>query len=134
MRFITYDYFVGTYGGDSVSVSDFNRLVSLASARINHLTYGRAFVLMSKEDPSEEEESNQDKIRMATSAVVDELVYSALTGPVRNGYIIKSESVGSHSVSYEISSKSEQKKALDESVNQIVKDYLAETGLMYMGV
>ena len=134
MRFITYDYFVGTYGGDGVSVSDFDKVVVAASARVNHLTYGRAERLINKEDPNEQEMQYQEKIRLATSMVVDELISDVVATPVRNGFVVKSESVGSHSVSYEVATKSERKKILDESVRCIVKGCLADTGLMYAGV
>lgn len=114
--YITYEYYLGTYGGRHASTKDFTGLEARASSMVNHLTFNRV-----------NGENLTEPIKLAICEIVDGLAKLDETG----GKIITSESVGtSVSMSYDVSQGDpEMKKA-----RSILMKYIGHTGLLYRGV
>ena len=114
--YVTYEYYLGTYGGRHASSKDFTGLEVRASSLVNYFTSNRV------------NESNlTEPIKMAVCEIVDALSKLDATG----GKIVTSESVGtSVSMSYDMSQGDpEMRKA-----KSILLKYIGHTGLMYRGV
>lgn len=112
-----YDYYTDTFGGTLISSTEFYRLSREASAFVNAVTFGRA------EDVTDAD--LLDKIKMAVCAAAD-----LLLSQEKNGGVIQSETVGSHSVSY----AQAQQRSAEAQLTQAVKLWLGQTGLMYRGL
>lgn len=119
-----YLFYVGTFGGSAITSEEFSSLITRVSALIDHETVGRAAAYMELTTPTDEEELIIEKIKLATCAVMEELLSIQNSG----GNVI-SESVGSHSVTYAKSEQLSSSKRLSDSA----KPFLASTGLMYRG-
>lgn len=90
MAYADYDYYVKTYGGSSVSSTDWPAASRDASAFLDILTYGRL-----KGHP----ERVSDEVKMAVCAAAEASArYTAAASSHAAG--VASESVGSQSVSY----------------------------------
>ena len=123
--YATYDYYVETYLGTSISSTDFSRLILRASAAIDRLTFGRVPAIILENTDAE----LIDKIKMATCAVAEEIQTNEKSD---NTDGIASERVGNYSVSYRENSKA----ALTTytKIKKAAKFYLGDTGLMYPGL
>lgn len=113
--YVTYEYYLGTYGGRHASAAAFTGLEVRASSLVNFLTFNRV------------DESNlTDPIKMAICEIVDALEKLDQTG----GKIVTSESVGtSQSMSYDVS----QVNPEIPRAKAILTRYIGHTGLMYRG-
>ena len=90
MDYATYDDYVGIYRGTVLEPTDWPLVCREASALVDQLTYGRLQRVAPVTDP----------VKMAVCAAVESLFQSDKeVQAVSPG--IKSESVGSHSVTYE---------------------------------
>ena len=116
-QYADYDYYINEYKGN-MPETDFDRMSKMASAKIKANTFGRI-----------DENDVQSEVKYCTCVLADSLlVASKIEGK-------SSESVGSWSVSYSDTSKSE----LNETINQIIKEFLSEvytadgTPVLYRG-
>lgn len=136
-----YEFYTDTYFGEVISEADFPRLASKASDFIDYYTRGKAAkapeddeirVLLGKACCAVAEgiKANEEADAIAAKARA-----AALDG---NGEL-KSESVGSYSVSYatsaDYSSRGSGEALRDERAGyaSIVSMYLANTGLLFRG-
>jgi hypothetical protein len=111
MAYVDFTYYTATYGGTLVKSADFIRISSMATAYIDQVTQGK--IAGDVTDP----------IKMATCALMDEL-FKQEKGPE-----IASESAGKESRSYVASGKSNEQK-----LNDVIKMWLSNTGLLYRGL
>lgn len=115
--YVTYEYYLGTYGGRHVSTAAFTGLEVRASSWVNYLTFNRV-----------NEDNLTDSIKMAVCEIADALDKLDLNG----GKVVSSESVAASSVSmsYDVS----QSNPESAKVKSILSRYIGHTGLMYRGV
>ena len=129
MVYVDYSYYTDTFLGNAIAAADFPRLAKRASERVDYLTRQRAAVYFA--------EVGQDPIRDATCAVAEILRESENASALAGNALVKSESVGGHSVSYavpdDIGTQVGQ-TALNARINAAVAQYLGGTGLLYRGV
>lgn len=130
-----YKYYTEVYGGDA-SEDEFRRYAARASAYIDYYTFGRAQAC-----------PQLDGVKMACCALaelycqIETAKKTAAAGIARSlssDGEIKSETVGSYSVTYEGGAESASKAAkLAAESEQMLADtarrYLAGTGLLYRG-
>lgn len=110
MVYADYNFYTGSFLGSDISEADFPRLALRASQFLDYYTRGKA-------------EKNPDLVdlKMACCAVAE--AYSK----AGNKSGIKSESVGSYSVSYA------DEKETSAALVSVARQYLANTGLLYRG-
>lgn len=108
---VDFDFYKNTYGG-KVSETDFPTLEIQAAMTVKYYTFNRVT-------------SSNENVRFAVCDLVDYLYQLKQTG----GKEISSESVSTHSVSYVV----DEKNTVDKKKKDIIKKYLAHTGLMYRG-
>lgn len=108
--YVDYNFYKNTYKG-KVSSIDFPRLEIQANSIVDLYTFNRI------KEPDQ-------KVKFAVCELVDYLKTIEDIG----GKEIAQESVGGHSVTYKVVKTAEQKQY------EIVKKYLAHTGLLYRGV
>jgi len=114
--YVTYEYYLGTYGGRHASTVAFPGLEVRASSLVNYLTTNRVT-----------EDTLTEPIKMAVCEIVDALEKLDQT----DGRVITSESVGtSQSMSYDVSKTSPELTR----AKSILMRYIGHTGLMYRGV
>ncbi len=113
-----YEFYKDTFGGTMISESEFTRLMIIASAYVDKITFNRAMEI-SEDDPT---------YRLLKLAACD--IAEVLKREDEGGEI-QSESVGSYSVSY--ADTPTKKLSLEEKIIQAGKRYLGNTGLMYRG-
>ena len=115
-----YAYYSTTYLGTAITSAAFPQLALRASAIIDQLTFQLA---------SEQTDTDIiDLIKMATCAVAEQMKVVNDSGDVGG---IKSESVGSHSVTY--AENSESMKTVGQKYTDAAALYLISTNLMYRG-
>ena len=85
-------FYTDTYGGTAIASADFSTLAIRASHQIDFLTFDRAAEVISDDDDVDLVEA----VQLATCAVA-EVLYEIQNG-AQTG--IKSESVGSHAVTF----------------------------------
>lgn len=120
-----YSFYMNNYYGSAISEIEFNRLSARASAFLDYYTRGKA-------------KNNADlpALKMACCAIAEQYKQAddILTSAEQSGSGIKSESVGSYSVTYQAAA---EKISSAESVKNmsaaIARQYLADTGLLYRG-
>ena len=128
MVYVDYSYYTDTYLGNAIAAADFPRLAKRASERVDYLTRQRAAAYF---------EEHPDPIRDATCAVAEILHEGEAASALAGNALVKSESVGGHSVSYaapEDSGTQAGQAALNARINAAVAQYLGGTGLLYRGV
>lgn len=121
--YATYEYYTDTFLGTAItSESSFNRLALRASAYIDQMTFHRA------EDVTDEDDL--DSLAMANCAVAEEIQSVEQEGS-QGG--IKSESVGSHSVTYADSNI--KTLSLEKRYENVARLYLENTNgnLLFKG-
>lgn len=118
--YVTYTYYTNTFLGTAIASASFAQLALRASAVIDSITFNRA--------GSETDADTVDAIRMATCAVAEKL---QLLGSDEGNGGIKSESIGSNSVTYQDGSWSTWSYA--KKLANAASLYLAATGLMFKG-
>lgn len=132
---INYQYYTDTYGGTDVTASEWLYYSNQAINKINYLTFNKAsqeFGQYTNEISnaicavSERLKSHDTKVKAMQKSDLDTL---------NRG--VKSETVKSHSKTYETSAADAESKLTNESNQQIakvVREYLLPTGLLYRGL
>ena len=118
-------FYKNTFLGVAIADADFPRLALRASAMIDQQTFDRASDVITAGIDLDLIE----KIKFATCALAEEMQDIDLSGGVAG---IKSESVGSHSVTY--ADGASVTFTTDERIQNVARIYLGNTGLMYRGV
>lgn len=137
MAYADYEYYKDTYLGAAIQEDDFSRLALRASSYLDYYTQGRSA-----------HNSDLEALKMACCALAEQyqtietaqkaaqksLSYAAET----DGAEVSSESVGSWSKSYQSGGASATAAAgamtaYNQTLADIVKKYLAGTGLLYRG-
>lgn len=127
--YVTYEYYTTTYGGSTISSTDFNKYERKARVFIDNVTFNRlqlnnALVIGSVQDAICEIMECNYKIDLKETET--------------DGNIISSETVDGHSVTYAIADTEKNtidKKQLNKvKYYNIAKEYLGNTGLLYRGI
>jgi hypothetical protein len=119
-----YTYYSGTFLGTAIASADFARLALRASEIIDQITFNRtAAIVLAATDTA-----TIDLIKMATCAVAETYQTNEADG---SGGGIKSESIGSNSVTYVDGAKATLSDMVRLSRAAVL--YLDSTGLMYRG-
>ena len=124
--YATYTYYTNTYLGTLIASADFARLALRASAQIDRVTFDRVAAIVT----AATDIATIDKITMATCNVAETLqaIDAAELSGVDN---VKSESVGSYSVSYATIGRDSSVNASE--VQEAAALYLMSTGLLFRG-
>ncbi len=120
-----YDFYKNNYFGNAIPETEFKRFSARASAFLDYYTRGKA-------------KNNVDllPLKMACCAIAEQYKQAEdmQASAAQSGSGIKSESVGSYSVTYQTAA---EKASAAESVKNmsaaIAQQYLANTGLLYRG-
>ena len=118
-----YTFYTTTFLGSLIASADFAQKALRASEEIDRLTFNRAATVISDDDDAD----LVALIKMATCAVAETL-QTIETGSSDS---IKSESVGSHSVTY--GDSSDAALTNNQRKEKAARTYLGGTGLMYRG-
>lgn len=120
-----YSFYKDDYFGNAISETEFNRLSARASAFLDYYTRGKA-------------KNNADltALKMACCAIAEQYKQAeemqASAGNSGSG--IKSESVGSYSVTYQTAAEAvSSAESVKNTAAAIAQQYLADTGLLYRG-
>lgn len=132
---INYQYYTDTYGGSEITSDKWLYFSNKAKAKINYLTFNKA---------SQEFNQFTNEISNAICAIAEliqsyELKLKATQesdlATLKRG--IKSETVKSHSKTYEVSRadiESNLSNASNQQIAKVVREYLLPTGLLYRGL
>ena len=121
MIYVNYDYYASTFYGNKIVEKDFPRYALRASQFLDYYTHGKA-----------KDNAGLDAIKMACCDVAE--CFFAGDFAVNSSKGVKSESVGSYSVSYETGKeKIETAQATRAECAAVAREYLADTGLLYRG-
>jgi hypothetical protein len=118
--YVDFTYYSTTYLGTAITEAAFPQLALRASAIIDNLTFQQA--------ADQTDADVIDLIKMATCAVAETMQTINDNGEVGG---IKSESVGSHSVTY--ADNAETMKSISQKYSDSAATYLISTNLMYRG-
>lgn len=133
INYTDYDFYKGIYKGN-MPESDFNRLVTRASAEVRRNIFDRDIT------------NHEEEVQMATCYVADTLLKieqldakkDKLVSSNASDKIISSESVGDLSRTFaNTSNLAELEKEISNQKNKIIEDIrlcLLHTGLLYRGV
>lgn len=126
MVYADYNFYVTSFLGSSIREEDFPRLALRASQFIDYYTLGKSRNFPELED-----------IKMACCAIAEkyQIVEMAQRSAVKRLHEdVKSESVGSYSVSYQTANEKAQAVSNAQSeVAATARQYLVGTGLLYRG-
>ena len=127
MIYADYSFYTESFYGTAIEKSDFNRLALRASQFLDYYTQGKA-----------KDNAALEAVKMACCAIAERvaIVESANVAAVKSvsGNGLKSESVGSYSVSYETASERiSAAEGAKEGYAAIAREYLVNTGLLYRG-
>lgn len=137
--YASYEFYTDVFYGNEIAAADFPRLASRASDFIDYYTRNKAaaateqwiVTALSKCCCALAERMQIDERSRLIAAQTTAEAVSSGSGE------IKSETVGSHSVSYttgaDYASDSNAEKAQNEAYASICLRYLANTGLLYRG-
>lgn len=121
MIYADYSFYVGSFYGNSIKEVDFPRLALKASQFLDYYTRGKAT-----------DYADKDAVKMACCAIAEQVALNEAGNTAYSG--VKSESVGSYSVSYETAvEKISTAKAARAAYAATAMEYLAGTGLLYRG-
>ncbi len=126
MVYADYTFYSNDFLGSSISEMDFPRLALRASQFLDYYTLGK-----SRKTP------DLENLKMACCAIAEkyQIIEKAQRSAVESlDGDVKSESVGSYSVSYQTAS--EKAQAVINAQNEVVataRQYLVGTGLLYRG-
>lgn len=120
-----YRFYTNEYFGNLITFDEFERLSARASAFLDYYTRGKA-------------KNNADlyALKMACCAIAEQQkqIESTAENTAQSGNGIKSESVGSYSVTYQTAAeKASAAEAARLTFASIARQYLADTGLLYRG-
>lgn len=133
-KLTTYEFYKGTYYGDTIEESAFPKWLSRATDKLIHLTCGNII-----------EESGREydmRIQKATCALMDllfEIDKATKTATAKDDSNVKSKSSGGESITFGdaqtlVTKVLSDKTAQDRLMYDTVKEYLSGTGLLYAGV
>ncbi len=132
MVYADYNFYKTEYLGNSIKEEDFDRLALRASQFLDYYTMGKAKNAVGLEN-----------LKMACCAIADkyQVIENAQKAAEENfadGGSLKSESVGSYSVSYQTASEkataaATSAESAEKSLAATARLYLVGTGLLYRG-
>lgn len=128
MVYADYTFYTSSFRGSAIGEADFPRLALRASQFLDYYTMGKA-----KNFPELE------NLKMACCAIAEkyqvvEKAEQSATASLSDGGSLKSESVGSYSVSYQTSGeKISAAEAARNGIAAVTRMYLGGTGLLYRG-
>lgn len=124
MVYATYEYYIESYGGETIPANVFPRMIAKASQYIDNFTFGRITEGDMEVFPS----------ISACACEMAEIIYKAQTNNV-SGKEIKSESTDGYSVSYvtERADGETEEAAIRRKLYALAEVYLMNTGLLYLG-
>lgn len=126
--YVDFTYYEQTYLGNQISSADFPRLALRASAAIDILTHDRAALVVDTGTDLD----TIDQIKMAVCSVAEvKYAIETMAAQTNNNIGIKSESVGSLSVSY--IENPDSKLTDQERYLKAAMEYLHNTGLLFAG-
>lgn len=117
-----YEYYYKTYHGSKLKNDDsFNYWMIQATSAIRNLTFGRV----------DQMESIPEEVQMCCCEVAEKL-YIQEAAKEENGMILQSYGNDGETGTFKVDELSEE--AVQKSILEIVRKWLARTGLMYCGV
>lgn len=127
--YVTYEYYINTYGGSTIFSADFTKYERKARVFIDNITFNRL-----QNDNTLVTESVQNAI-----CEIMECNYKLDQKEIEtDGNIIASETVDGHNVTYAISdiekNTVDKSRIVKEKLYNIAKEYLNNTGLLYRGI
>lgn len=132
MVYADYSFYKNSFLGSAISEADFPRLALRASQFLDYYTLGKS-----------RNNSGLENLKMACCAIAEkyqvvEKAQKAVEESLTDGGNLKSESVGSYSVSYQTASEKAKgaNQAVIDAQNGVVataRQYLVGTGLLYRG-
>lgn len=128
MEYADYTFYTSSFLGSAISEADFPRLALRASQFLDYYTMGKA-----KNFPELE------NLKMACCAVAEkcqvvEKAEKSASESMNEGGNLKSESVGSYSVSYQTAGeKISAAESARNGIAAVARMYLGGTGLLYRG-
>lgn len=134
MKLTTYEFYKNTYYGEVIEESAFPKWLSRATDKLHYLTYGNI---------TEEAYAEYDmQIQKASCALMDmmcQLDVAAKQATAKDETNVKSKSSGSESITFGdkdtlVTKVLADKGAQDRLLQDVIAEYLADTGLMYAGV
>lgn len=114
--YANYDYYKGAYHGRLIPEQDYPRVSLRADQYLDYFTMGKA-----------KNHAEVDAVKMAACALAEQY-YEMDQLPVSSGK--QSETVGSYSVTYR---SAEEIQRIKSGLPDVVRMYLAGTGLLYRG-
>ncbi len=127
-NYTNYEFYIDTYKGN-MPQNDFNKLVIRASYEVQKNIFNRPVT------------GYEDEVQMATCSVADILYQIEQLENKRkkilSNQILKSESVGDYSRTFDTSSVSDIETEISNQKTKIIEEirmYLLNTGLLYRGV
>lgn len=127
-NYTNYEFYIDTYKGN-MPQNDFNKLVIRASYKVQKNIFNRPVT------------GYEDEVQMATCSVADILYQIEQLENKRkkilSNQILKSESVGDYSRTFDTSSVSDIETEISNQKTKIIEEirmYLLNTGLLYRGV
>ncbi len=123
---VTYDYYTGTYGGNTIPPERFNYFIRKAGAYIDYITFNRIKGL----------DSMPEEVKQAVCAIADSMFVSTGGTGIESGQAKSSEKVGDYQVTYtNVSASSSNSAIQSEGIYiSLARRYLLHTGLMYRGL
>lgn len=121
MIYVDGDYYANVFYGNKIAEKDFYSYALRASQFLDYYTRGKA-----------KDNAELENIKLACCAVAECIFIG--DSAVNNVNGLKSETVGSYSVSYETrKEKIETAQATRAECIAVAREYLADTGLLYRG-
>lgn len=124
MVYATYEYYIESYGGETIPVNAFPRMIAKASQYIDNFTFGRI---------TEGDMEMFPSISVCACEMA-EMIYKAQSNGVP-GREVKSENTDGYSVTYvteRVDGETEE-SAMRRKLYSLAEVYLMNTGLLYLG-
>lgn len=134
MELTTYEFYKNTYYGETIEESAFPKWLSRSTDKLHYLTYGNI---------TEEAYAEYEKqIQKATCALMDmmfQIDAETKRATAKDETNVKSKSSGSESITFGdadtlVKKVLADKSAQDRLMQDVIAEYLGDTGLMYAGV
>lgn len=124
--YVTYDYYTGTYGGNTIPPERFAYFEREAEVFIDYITFNR--IKKMSEVP--------DEVKMAPCSVMESMYHATDGSGMAPLQLKSSESVGDYQVSYQSSYQTQTPvvSQIESMYYQVAKKYLIHTGLVYRGL
>ena len=126
--YVDFEFYVNTFGGVAIPESDFESSATRASRELDRITQYRI-----KSDLNPNGTYIVDnKVKNATCAIA-EILFNQSKGDNADGSIL-SESVGQHSVTYNVVKAEDARRVFDKTIRSAARGFLTGTGLLYVGI